>query len=336
MRKLFLIFILIITCVGCGKKNEVKTEEVTINSNSEEFVDKAETETSSSVEEVLDTDETETSSSAEEVLDTDKQHADNSTDDSQQEVSANSFEYSYGVFLGLGPESMDKFKDYEIVVIDAQYFTKEQIDQLHTGGHKVYSYINVGSVEDFRSYYDKYEPYTLGDYENWDEERWVDVSNKEWKNFVLNDLAPSILDKGVDGLFVDNIDVYYFYQRDDIYNGLTEILKGFKSLNTYVCINGGDTYIMEYIARGGSFHDVADAVNQETVFSKILWDGDNFSRSSAEDREYFKQYLESVASNGGDVFLLEYSKDQELIEEIKTYCNKNNFRYYISSTLELL
>ena len=35
----------------------------------------------------------------------------------------------------------------KIVVIDAQYFSKKDIRKLHAGGTKVYSYLNIGSIE---------------------------------------------------------------------------------------------------------------------------------------------------------------------------------------------
>ena len=47
---------------------------------------------------------------------------------------------------------------------------------------KVYTYLNVGSLEDFRDYYKEYEHLTIGAYENWDEEKWIDVSDKDWQS----------------------------------------------------------------------------------------------------------------------------------------------------------
>ncbi|MBP0967752.1 MAG: endo alpha-1,4 polygalactosaminidase [Oscillospiraceae bacterium] len=243
---------------------------------------------------------------------------------------------SYGVFLGIEPEDISRTLKYDTIVIDAQYYTPEQIAELHKSGHTVFSYINIGSVEDFRPYYNDYVSYTIGDYENWDEERWVDVSQTVWQDFILKKLAPEILAKGVDGLFVDNADVYYFKQTKEIFNGVADILKGLQAMDTYVSINGGDTFVMDYIEKGGKFSDVADAVNQETVFSKIEWEKESFSRNDDEERAYFQEYVETVAANGGDIYLLEYTKDAELIKQIAEYCRAHHFRYYVSGTLELL
>lgn len=243
---------------------------------------------------------------------------------------------SYGVFIGAGPEDIQRMMDYDIVVIDAQYFDVGQIKELQSDGHKVYSYINVGSLENFRPYYQDYQQYTLGVYEHWEDECWVDVSAAEWQDFILEELAPDILGKGVDGLFVDNVDVYYVYPDREIFDGTEKILKGLKSLDTYVLINGGDNFVTKYIDEHGSFRDIADGVNQESVFSRIEWEGNAFSENAPEEQEYFREYVEKVADNGGDVYLLEYTTDSGLASKIREYCTLHHFMYYISSTLELL
>lgn len=69
----------------------------------------------------------------------------------------------YGVFLSI-TEDLESLEDYQTVVIDAQYFSKEDIDEFRSGGHKVYSYINVGSLENFRDYYQNYSDLALGEY----------------------------------------------------------------------------------------------------------------------------------------------------------------------------
>ena len=70
----------------------------------------------------------------------------------------NSVETSYGVFLGLDHNSgIDKLLNYKLVVIDLQEYSKSDIDKLHEKGIKVYSYLNVGSVEEYRSYFKRFK-----------------------------------------------------------------------------------------------------------------------------------------------------------------------------------
>lgn len=254
---------------------------------------------------------------------------------SKKEVSHKN-EFDYGVFLGIDREDIDKITKYETVVIDAQYFEKEDIKYLHDNKQTVYSYFNVGSLENFRPYYNEYKEFALGEYENWEEEVWMDVSNNTWRYFLEHTLAPEILDKGVDGLFIDNLDVYYEYHTEAIYEGVKSILNYLYIQDTYLIINGGDAFVTEYIkerdGRTLAFH----AVNQETIFSKINWEDETFGVNDKEEREYFQEYVETVASCKKDIYLLEYTKDEKLIKEIEDYCYEKGFKYYISSSLELI
>lgn len=58
----------------------------------------------------------------------------------------------YGVFLNLNKRNIKKLYRYKAVVIDAQFFSKEEILKLKKHKIKVYSYINIGSIEKFRPY----------------------------------------------------------------------------------------------------------------------------------------------------------------------------------------
>ena len=247
-----------------------------------------------------------------------------------------SFTYPYGVFLGAEPEDIKYMEAYETVVVEGQAFSKKDVARLKEAGHTVLSYINVGSIEEYRPYYDDYSQYALDVYENWEDERWVDVTAPEWQDFVVNELAAELRDKGFDGLFVDNLDVYYHYPSEESFEAITIILRSFKSLGFYVSINGGDVYVTECLERFDSARDIFDAVNQETVFTKIVWDKkDKFDKQSGSEREYFQEYLEMVHEKGVDVYLLEYSKDKKMEKKVREYCDEKGYRYYVSRTLNL-
>lgn len=240
----------------------------------------------------------------------------------------------YGVFLSLSSSDIDKIEEYDTVVIDAQYFSAEDISRLKEQGSTVYSYINVGSIEKFRDYYDEYSHLALGAYENWDEEQWINAASPEWQEFLVS-LEEELLDKNIDGFFVDNCDVYYVYPRDDIFEGLTAILKHLMAYGRPVIINGGDTFVTEYREKYGSLKHIMTGVNQESVWSRIDFETGGFSAQTAEDRAYFQEYIEMCGKEGLDVYLIEYTKDEALKKHIEKYCLENRFRCYISDSIEL-
>ena len=240
----------------------------------------------------------------------------------------------YGVFLSLDSSDMDKIEGYQTVVIDAQYFSESDISHLKEQGSAVYSYLNVGSVEDFRDYFDTYSTLALGDYENWDGEKWVDVSAQAWQSF-LAELEESLLEKDIDGFFVDNCDVYYEYPTEEIFDGLSAILLHLMEHGKPVIINGGDSFVTEYRERNGSIKQVMTGVNQESVWSRIDFETNRFSAQPKEEREYFRSYVETCAADGIEVYLLEYTTDPALKKRIGQYCSENGFHYYISDSIEL-
>ena len=247
---------------------------------------------------------------------------------------APTFKYPYGVFLSIC-ENIEQFADYEIVVIDAQYYPKEELDAFRSKGHKVFSYINIGSLEDFRDYYDEYKDLSLGAYEHWEEEVWVDVSQKRWQDFMLNEIAAGLLEKDIDGFFVDNCDVYYVHPKQEILEGLTVIMKGLKATGKKVIINSGDTFLDAYCEQGGKWDDVISGINQESVFSTILWDEGTFGTAEPEDHEYFVSYIDRYGSQGAEIYLLEYTIDEELVKEIKAFCEERGYTYYVADSIEL-
>lgn len=240
----------------------------------------------------------------------------------------------YGVFLNADASSLEQLKKYDLIVIDAQYFTKSDIELLHQNGTKVYTYLNIGSIENFREYYTTYEKLTIGRYEHWDEEKWVDVADPDWQKF-MKQLSQELFEKGVDGFFIDNCDVYYYAPRESIFEGLTAILQNIMTFDKAVIINGGDTYVTEYRERYGAIDHIMTGVNQESVWSAIDFDKGTFYEQTKETRDYYCKYLEACQADGMDVYLLEYTTDKKLIQKIKKYCNEHDFHFYVSNSLEL-
>ena len=101
----------------------------------------------------------------------------------------------YGVFIGFEGK-LEELAEYETIVIDAQYYAPDEIAAFKEKGHTIYSYINIGALESFRDYFDRYKDMALGEYEHWDEEVWMGVSDPAWRDFIIEELAPELVDEG--------------------------------------------------------------------------------------------------------------------------------------------
>ncbi len=240
----------------------------------------------------------------------------------------------YGVFLGIDSDDIDKLDKYSMVVIEPSEFSSEQIDKLHMEGKTVYGYLNVGAIEEYRPYYDRFQDLSLGIYENWTDERWIDVTSPSWQTFVIDELGKDYTDLGLDGFFLDNFDVYYHFPTDDIYQGLCTIIKGLKNYGLPLIINGGDPFVSRCLEENTAL-SLFDGVNQETVFTSIDFANQTYGQQLEDETEYFQNYLSKVKDYGLSVYLLEYRADHLLSKRIDAYCAKNGFLWYNADGIEL-
>ena len=244
----------------------------------------------------------------------------------------------YGVFIGA--DNINKIKGYNVVVVEPASIDVSSVELLHKTNEKIYAYLNIGSLENYRPYFNEFKEKTLGLYENWEDEYWVDVSDVAWQNLIVDKLGRDIVDKGFDGFFIDNCDVYYYYPTEEIFNGLSSILQGLRSLNMTkkykidIIINGGDTFVSRCI-ENKTATELFDGVNQECVFTDIDFENKTYKEKDESDRGYFKEYLSNVKKHRLKVYLIEYGANSKLIKEIKNYCNENGFHWYNARGLDL-
>ena len=241
-----------------------------------------------------------------------------------------------GVFVGAESSAISKMVNYNTVIIDAQYFTQEEIATIKTSGAKVYSYLNIGSIEDFRSYFNDFSHLSLGAYENWPGEFWIDVSDKSWIDYNIQTIAKGLVDKGIDGFFIDNIDVYYYSATDEIYQGLSSFLTQLKaSYQLPVLLNGGYSFVQSTLSNGTQLSSLMNGITHESVYSKINFNTGKFKTNSIKTRNFYLDYFKQVAPLGIDIYIIEYTTDQSLIQEFMPYYEEHGYHYYISNSIEL-
>lgn len=242
----------------------------------------------------------------------------------------------YGVFLGVNPEEMNILYGYKTIVIDAAYYTKADIQSLCQKGIKVYSYLNIGTIETFREAYVEYQHCILGAYEDWPDEYWVDVSQASWQKHIAES-AEELALKGIDGFFLDNTDVYYEYHRSEMFEGLLAIINEIGKYSKDILINGGDVFVTEAVLEAEKPLIPIAGVNQECVFSNIDFENDKLVEQDAETSQYYQSYLEQCAAAKLTVYLTEYiGKDTEILAKtIEACCEKKGYICFLASSKAL-
>ena len=117
--------------------------------------------------------------------------------------------------------------NYDVLLLELFFdtdilFSAAEINLLKTkangGKRKIISYMNIGAAEKYRYYWQEswrlhHPKWLKKESDGYEDEIWVKFWKKEWKNIIYNN-DNSYLDKiikaGFDGVYLDNIEAYYF------------------------------------------------------------------------------------------------------------------------------
>ncbi len=95
---------------------------------------------------------------------------------------------------------------FDLVVVDGEDVTAAQVQKLRRHGAVVIGYLSVGTIESYRWWYDAASPYKLELWGEWGE-WYADVSKAGFRTLIARRVAPRMLNKGLQGLFLDNTDM---------------------------------------------------------------------------------------------------------------------------------
>ena len=116
--------------------------------------------------------------------------------------------------------------NFDVLITDLFFyeeapFTASDVERLRNkkngGKRMVVCYMSIGEAEDYRFYWQndwKNNPPSWLDQENpdWDGNYKVKYWDKEWQSVILGQYLPKILDAGFDGVYLDIIDGFEYYE----------------------------------------------------------------------------------------------------------------------------
>ncbi|HUV10679.1 MAG TPA: endo alpha-1,4 polygalactosaminidase, partial [Acidimicrobiia bacterium] len=116
-----------------------------------------------------------------------------------------SFAFAIGTDAGtLG--HLERLAEYDLVVLDGVDAPTPLVDGLRARGVLVLAYLSVGTIETGRPWSAEARPYRLERWTDW-REWYADVAAAAFRKLLTNDVAPSLLARGFDGIFLDNVDM---------------------------------------------------------------------------------------------------------------------------------
>lgn len=200
---------------------------------------------------------------------------------------------STAVFYAMNPP-VDLLGQFQRVIVESDNIRPDELNALHSRGARVFAYLSIGEVSPSRKWYKQVQPeWILGRNNVWDSEV-LDLTNPAWQAFLLDTLVEPLAKKGYDGLFLDTLDSYYLYsknqeERQRQARALADILKMIKQRYPQ----------MRLIANRGfeampTIAPLLEAVVVESLYAS--WDNANktYQEANPEGRIWLLQQIEAL------------------------------------------
>jgi endo-alpha-1,4-polygalactosaminidase (GH114 family) len=173
---------------------------------------------------------------------------------------------------------------YDLVVLDGDAPAK-RVKSLRADGAIVLGYLDVGTIEPYRSWYEQAKPYRLDYWPDWGE-WYADVSKQGFRDLIAKRVAPKVLARGFDGLFLDNMDMIVSHKRQT--QGMHALVRRLAALPGYLFMQNGDEVVDSFLGQ-------LDGWNREDVSRTYDFDTKRYVPVPAADRRAAQATLRRVA-----------------------------------------
>lgn len=213
---------------------------------------------------------------------------------------------------------------YKYVILESEHYSKADVAILKQQNKLVLCYISLGEINEQAKSFLHFKDLVTDKNELWNS-YYLNLKSSDTK-LVLKNIIAAQLEKGFDGLFLDNIDNYGSYgkqyaQRFDLVEFLSEIRALYPSL--YFMQNAGLQLIE-------STSGLINAIAFESVASD--YDFKDSSYKLRKDKA-FKSYLDSLKQLERNyklpIILIEYADDYSLYKRIKSRIKHTKWSYFI-------
>lgn len=160
---------------------------------------------------------------------------------------------------------------FERVVVEPSNVSANELKRLQQHGSEVYAYVSIGEARREKTwFYDVAHEWEIGQNEAWNSAV-MDLSNKKWKNFIIEHLVAGLTEKSYSGIFLDTLDSFHLVaktpqqikqQKQGLIQIIQELHQRFPKLK--LLLNRGFDVIDDV-------HSIVDGVVVESLFQ--TWDG---------------------------------------------------------------
>lgn len=224
--------------------------------------------------------------------------------------------------------SPEQVANYEMVIIEPDFYSKSEIENLQKNGTKIIAYTTLGEIDSNRWYYPEMEARGFkGVNKNWGSS-YIDLSDSTSRSIILDKALPEILIKGVDGIFLDTIDAVAPYtERSDLEPYMIQLIKEIR--NRYPDITIIQNAGLFLLDETSSF---IDALLIEDIASGYDFDKKEYKVKDFQSFSFRLEMLREVEKDHSiPIFIIDFAETEAGVREVKSRLDSLNFPYFISN-----
>jgi len=218
-----------------------------------------------------------------------------------------------------------RYAGFDLVVVDGESAGAREVAAIkRASGGLVLAYLDVGTIESYRGWYNAAKPYRLDYWDDWGE-WYANVNAAGFRSLMLERVAPAMLAKGFDGLFLDNTDMTETHAAQKpgmraLVTGLSRLVRARGKL--LVAQNGADVnWPLKRFYDGINFEDVSFSYDfdRHAYFRRRA---DDVAQAQGEIRRYRRAGLEVTATD-----YLAARKAKETLIAVRNACSAGALPY---------
>jgi uncharacterized protein (TIGR01370 family) len=216
--------------------------------------------------------------------------------------------------------------DYNYLIVEPAFYTRKDIDDFQQQNNYVLSYISLGEINEYATFFNEVKPFLLGKNNNWGS-YYLNLE-KEETQVILKKQIDQLIEIGYNGIFFDNLDNFGIYgelydQKKSLIKFITTIFKTYP--NKIFIQNAG----LEFIDHT---HKYTKAILLESVVSTYNFETKTYGLRSENDFENRKNNIITIEKKyKTPILLLEYANTKTLCTLIKNKLKHMTTNYYIST-----
>jgi uncharacterized protein (TIGR01370 family) len=232
--------------------------------------------------------------------------------------------WAFAIGTGARAEVLQQPDAFDLVVVDGEEVTARQVQKLRRHGTIVLGYLSVGTIERWRWWHGAASPYKLELWDDWGE-WYADVSRQGFRDLIATRVAPRMLSKGLNGLFLDNTDMVETHgaQRDGMKALVARLARRVHRGNKFLFTQNGDSSV-------GPTLRYYDGWNREDVTWTYDFDREQYVRVGSADHADALAAIRRISGRGLLVTTTDYvaaGSPDAVSEAVEASCDAGAIPY---------